>query len=64
MLVADNLDTSTVNIELIQRLEKDDMRCLVWEMLLAQSEKQWQEFFEALKERSPDDERLAAIAAE
>lgn len=60
-LVADNLDQKAHVISKIKSLQKENMECIDWFSLLAQSRYQWKEFLEVLQERAPDDSRLHAI---
>jgi hypothetical protein len=60
-LVADNLAKKAHVIDKIRSLQKENMECIDWLSLLAQSKHQWKEFLEVLKERAPNDNRLQAI---
>jgi hypothetical protein len=57
-LIADNLTKSAGNMEFVRRNERDDMYALEWEMLLAQAERQFNEYFEIMAERAPNDDRV------
>ena len=46
----------------VQGMRADGKLALEWEHLLAQAAKHWEEFFEALAERAPDDERLRQLS--
>ncbi|WP_136067112.1 ATP-binding protein [Modicisalibacter radicis] len=46
----------------IQRLAEDSKYAMTWEDLLSKAKRQWQEFFDHLLERNPDDERLQSLA--
>lgn len=60
-IVADNLSKSNAISKELNRMSADDMYAKDWKMLLAEAESQWKEFLFALKERSPDDERLTSL---
>ncbi|MFN3657137.1 MAG: ATP-binding protein [Pseudolabrys sp.] len=57
-LVADELTKSPGNMKAIERLEANDMYAVEWEMLLAQSERQFADYFEIMSDRAPDDARV------
>ena len=61
LLVADNLSRPSGIQALYERLEQSDMYCLEWEQLLSQAKAQWEEFFEVLTQRAPDDARVQAL---
>ncbi len=44
--------------QILDRLAKADMKVLEWEGLLGRAEAQWEEFFDVLVERAPEDDRL------
>lgn len=60
-LVADNLAKKAHVNGKIQSLKKENMECIDWQTLLANSKHQWRDFLEVLKDRAPDDSRLQAI---
>jgi len=60
-IVADRLEKSPGNREALQRLESSEMYALEWEMLLADSERGYQEYFEIMVERTPDDPRVREL---
>jgi len=63
LLVADKLNKRPEDTRLLERIAREGMTCTEWRTLLAGTEAQWQEFLGALVERSPEDERVRALAA-
>jgi hypothetical protein len=57
-LIANKIMNDQAIHQMIQDEVKNDLYYLDWKMLLVQSEKQYEEFAEILKERSPEDSRL------
>lgn len=64
LLVADRLERRTGMVGRIAQLRGDDMDVVDWPGLLARAEAQWREFLGLLRERAPDDERLAGLIDE
>jgi hypothetical protein len=62
MLVADRLDRKPENLEAIERMADYGMLCQEWSVLLADAASQWKEFLDALIQRSPEDDRVKALA--
>jgi hypothetical protein len=60
-LVANKIVNDPAIHQMIQDEVKNDLYYLDWEMLLYTSEKQYEEFSEILKERSPEDSRLSRL---
>ena len=54
-IVADDLVKSPGNMKAIERLADNDMYAIEWELLLANAEHEYREYFEIMRERSPDD---------
>ena len=61
LLVADRLERRTGMQDRIDQLRGSDMDVIDWEGLLARAEGQWRDFLELLRDRAPEDERLAAL---
>jgi hypothetical protein len=61
LLIADELDRNAANIILIERMRQFNRLCEEWPGLLAQAEKAWVDFLEAVVERAPDGERLKSL---
>ncbi len=61
LLVADNLNRPPGTRALYKRLEESDMHCLEWGQLLGRAKAQWEEFFDILTQRVPDDARVQAL---
>lgn len=62
-LVADEIVKSKPALILkIKQLQEQDMVVSTWRDLLEQAKRQWKEFFDHIVERSPNDERLLALA--
>jgi hypothetical protein len=56
-IVADRLERARPgNRQAIERLERTDMFALDWEMLLAQAERQFRDYFEVMVERTPPED--------
>ena len=62
LLVADKLNSRAANVQLIERLEAADMRCLEWPVLLAGARAQWRDFLDAVRARAPDDLRVKQLS--
>lgn len=60
-VVADNLTKSAAINKKIQTMQSQDMYAMDWLTLLTEAEAQWRDFLFALKERSPEDDRLLAL---
>lgn len=58
ILVADELTKSPGNMQAIKRYEENDMYALEWEMLLAQAEREYRQYFEIMVDRTPQDTRV------
>jgi len=63
IMVADRLDRAKLQAKL-KRLRQDGMEATDWPGLLERAKRQWQEYFDILFERAPDDSRMAALAGE
>lgn len=61
LLVADRLERRTGMQGRITQIRGFDMDVVDWAGLLARAESQWRDFLELLRERAPEDERLAAV---
>jgi hypothetical protein len=62
-LVADRLEKSPGNSAAINRLAESGMFALEWKMLLANAERAYEEYFQIMKDRVPDDPRLEDLSA-
>lgn len=62
-IVADRIDEDLALVETIETMRANGKFALEWERLLDQAAGHWAEFFEALAERAPDDERLRDLGA-
>jgi hypothetical protein len=60
-VVADRIEEDPAIQKKIRSLAADHKYVLEWERLLAQAGAHWQEFFDALLERAPDDPRIAKL---
>jgi hypothetical protein len=61
-LIADRLEKSPFTLKELKRLEASEMYAYDWKSLLHQAAALWEDFFGVLVDRSPEDERLIALA--
>jgi hypothetical protein len=64
LMVADKLERPTGFPEKLKALRSQGMDATDWPGLLAKAKKQWQEYFDILYDRAPDDERMKSLAAD
>ncbi len=57
-LIADGLDGKSYVLDKINSLKDENMFCVDWQTLLAESMHNWRDFLSILQERVPSDERL------
>jgi hypothetical protein len=60
-IVADKLEMSPGIQKALDRLRADDMYATEWQMLLADAEREYQDYFEIMVERTPDDPRVREL---
>lgn len=61
-IIADRIERDPALVATVEGMRSDGKFTIEWEHLLAQAAKHWEEFFEALAERAPDDERLRDLS--
>lgn len=61
LIIADSLDKNPILIRQLDRIQKDAIRAVEWQTMLATAESEWQEFLDILVDRSPKDERIQAL---
>jgi hypothetical protein len=64
IIVADKLEMSAGIQKALERLRADDMYATEWEMLLADAEREYQDYFQIMIERTPDDPRVRNLEEE
>ncbi|MFI8995276.1 ATP-binding protein [Streptomyces sp. NPDC053542] len=62
LMVADNLERPAGFARKLDRLRRDGMDATDWAGLLAKAKSQWQDYFDILYARAPEDERMQALA--
>jgi hypothetical protein len=62
LLVADKLDKAQDVMDKLDKLRQDDMEATDWLGLLGRSKKQWEDYFDILYNRAPDDGRMQELA--
>jgi hypothetical protein len=58
LLVADELEQNPIIMQKLESLKENEMFAYDWNGLLSQAEIKWQEFFDAIKNRTPRDPRI------
>lgn len=61
LMVADRLDRQSAVTQEVESLETQRMSATDWAGLLHRSKKRWQEYFDILVERAPEDARIVAL---
>lgn len=61
-VVADSIEDNPVVITKAQDIKKDGMFAVDWKTLVNSAFRQYEEYFDAVAERAPDDERIRALA--
>ena len=64
IIVADKLETSAGMRKALERLHKDDMHATEWQLLLADAEREFQDYFQIMVDRTPDDPRIRNLDEE
>ncbi|WP_196814636.1 ATP-binding protein [Nocardia sp. BMG111209] len=64
LMVADKLEKPSGFKAMIDRLRKDGMDATDWNGLLQKARSQWQDYFEILFSRAPEDNRMKALASD
>ncbi|MFE7011059.1 ATP-binding protein [Streptomyces sp. NPDC057651] len=62
LLVADKIEKASDILAKIEDMRPKDMDATDWEGLLGRAKKQWEDYFEILFSRAPDDSRMQSLA--
>ncbi|RAG83788.1 hypothetical protein DN069_20325 [Streptacidiphilus pinicola] len=62
LLVADHIDRAADVASKVQTLRSQDMDATDWPGLLRQARRQWEAYFDILRDRAPDDSRMQQLA--